>query len=356
MKRFLSFFLAFLFLAGALPLFSAVYAEGKGTELPEVPIESPETKVFKRKKLPDKSFRITGYTGSDAEISIPPEILGFAVTEIGDGAFSGKEITRVSVPDGVKAIGAGAFENCARLETVVIADSVESIGTSAFKNCTSLTSFSVPARTSVISSGTFSGCTSLKEISLPAEFEKIEADAFLGSGSVSVVYFAGTREQWGKVFIDPEGNGAISAATLCCSDDDGHAFRTVTVAPTCTEDGYTALACTECSEVRVILTFSALGHEYTETVTEPTCTERGFTTHTCSRCGDSYDDTYVEASGHDFGADGNAEKCAVCGEKNPDYKSPVSFRDVPADAYYKAAVDWAVSSGVTLGTSETTFS
>lgn len=41
------------------------------------------------------------------------------------------------------------------------------------------------------------------------------------------------------------------------------------------------------------------GHSYRDTITPPTCTEPGYTTHTCD-CGDSYQDTEVEALGHDF--------------------------------------------------------
>lgn len=40
-------------------------------------------------------------------------------------------------------------------------------------------------------------------------------------------------------------------------------------------------------------------HSYTTKVTAPTCTERGYTTHTCE-CNDSYNDTYVNALGHDY--------------------------------------------------------
>jgi hypothetical protein len=40
----------------------------------------------------------------------------------------------------------------------------------------------------------------------------------------------------------------------------------------------------------------------------------------------------------------------------PVANDPVSFVDVPADAYYAEAVRWAVSNGITSGTGATTFS
>ncbi|MBQ6676427.1 MAG: S-layer homology domain-containing protein, partial [Clostridia bacterium] len=140
------------------------------------------------------------------------------------------------------------------------------------------------------------------------------------------------------------------------------------VGATCTADGVKAhFRCTGCGRLFADIEGSeqiesedtvipAPGHDYTDTVTAPTCTEKGFTTHVCTRCGDSYVDTETDALGHDFGADGKAEKCSRCGEKNPDYVPPASFTDVPADAYFKEPVDWAVANGITTGTDKTHFS
>ena len=42
-------------------------------------------------------------------------------------------------------------------------------------------------------------------------------------------------------------------------------------------------------------------HEYTVVVIAPTCTEQGYTTHTCA-CGESFVDSYVNPTGHQYGA------------------------------------------------------
>ncbi|MBQ6678326.1 MAG: S-layer homology domain-containing protein [Clostridia bacterium] len=185
-------------------------------------------------------------------------------------------------------------------------------------------------------------------------------------------------------------------------DASDHDYVETVTAPSCTVQGYSTYICTRCGESYVDSYVDALGHDYAEAVTAPTCTEQGYTTHTCSRCGEAYDDSFVDALGHspaaavhenekaatctvdgsydevvyctvcgaelsretntvaalghDFGVDGNAEKCSVCGEKNPNYKPPVNFKDVKADAYYADAVAWAVAKGITTGTSATTFS
>ena len=96
-------------------------------------------------------------------------------------------------------------------------------------------------------------------------------------------------------------------------------------------------------------------HVFVAAVTEPTCTEGGYTTYTCS-CGCNYAADETDPLGHDFGADGEAEKCSRCGEANPEYYPPSHFTDVPENAYFREPVDWAVAKGITAGTDPTHFS
>ena len=96
-------------------------------------------------------------------------------------------------------------------------------------------------------------------------------------------------------------------------------------------------------------------HRYAESVTPPTCTERGFTTYTCTACGDSYEGMFVEALGHAY-RDG---ACTRCGAKDPNFRpdepKPVEFLDVSAKAWYKNAVDYAVSNELMNGVGDGRF-
>ena len=56
-----------------------------------------------------------------------------------------------------------------------------------------------------------------------------------------------------------------------------------------------------------------LTHEYAAEVVAPTCTEQGYTAHTCKNCGDVYKDTYMDALGHVYDGDRD-ERCNVCNE------------------------------------------
>ena len=80
------------------------------------------------------------------------------------------------------------------------------------------------------------------------------------------------------------------------SYDDG----VVTKAATCTEEGVKTFTCTVC-KTTFTEAITVLPHAYEKSVvTDPTCTEKGYTTHTCSACGDSYQDSFVDATGHNY--------------------------------------------------------
>ena len=63
--------------------------------------------------LEDGGARITAYDGMDAELTVPDELDGHPVREIGESVFSFcRSLTTVILPDGLTSIGEGAFEDC----------------------------------------------------------------------------------------------------------------------------------------------------------------------------------------------------------------------------------------------------
>ena len=82
---------------------------------------------------------ITKYTGSETDVTIPREIDGHSVTEIGFEAFyECTSLTNVTIPDSVTTIDEDAFRDCTSLTSVTIPDGVTEIGFEAFYHCTSL--------------------------------------------------------------------------------------------------------------------------------------------------------------------------------------------------------------------------
>ena len=77
---------------------------------------------------------ITGYTGSDTEIAIPDKIAGLNVIGIYEHAFkNNKQITRVSIPDGIERIYSEAFMGCSSLCSIEIPESVNDIYGNSFE-------------------------------------------------------------------------------------------------------------------------------------------------------------------------------------------------------------------------------
>ena len=160
---------------------------------------------------------ITDYTGTGTEVRIPPRIQGLPVAGIGNGAFEARrwefrarwvvserrQITSVTIPDGVTFIGGRAFADNL-LASVAIPDSVAYIGTSAFMN-NRLASVAIPASASYIGEGAFMGnhLTSvhipdgvtyvggfsgnrLGSVAIPASVTHIGPSAFAGTQLTSV--------------------------------------------------------------------------------------------------------------------------------------------------------------------------
>jgi hypothetical protein len=75
-----------------------------------------------------RSVRITGYRGDKWTIRIPPRIRDLPVTHIGDGAFKGRNLISVIIPNSVTTIGEEAFANT-QLSSITISNSVTRVHT-----------------------------------------------------------------------------------------------------------------------------------------------------------------------------------------------------------------------------------
>ena len=77
----------------------------------------------------NKTAAILQYDGFDTNISVPSEIDGFKITEIGEKAFarSYADFTSIKLPDTITTMKFGAFANCSKLKTVNIPKNVKNI-------------------------------------------------------------------------------------------------------------------------------------------------------------------------------------------------------------------------------------
>lgn len=95
-------------------------------------------------------------------ITIPESVLN-----INQNAFCGSSLESVIIPDTVKNLSFGVFQNCYNLETAIIGNGVTEIKGSVFARCTNLTTVIIGDNVSFVSNYAFSECTNLKELTIP---------------------------------------------------------------------------------------------------------------------------------------------------------------------------------------------
>ncbi len=103
---------------------------------------------------------------------------GYGLFYNGDDAPWGKNITSVTIANGVTTIGDYAFCECSNLTSLIIPDSVNSIGMYAFSGCFQLTSVTIPDSVTTIGEGAFSYCTSLTSVTISDGVTRIGTWAF----------------------------------------------------------------------------------------------------------------------------------------------------------------------------------
>lgn len=99
-----------------------------------------------------------------------------------------EEILFLKIGNGVTSIGAGAFEGCWNLTSVIIPNSVTSIGDQAFRSCSSLTSVTISNNVIEIGKASFRDCIGLTSLIIPNSVKTIDSYAFYNcSGLTSII-------------------------------------------------------------------------------------------------------------------------------------------------------------------------
>lgn len=119
-----------------------------------------------------------------------------------------------------------------------------------------------------------------------------------------------------------------------------HDYQTVTVQPTCTEDGYTVRKCSRCGKETGQHTsiVKAPGHQFVETVVAPTCTESGYTVQKCSVCHEETGErtNLVAPLGHEY-KNGVCTRCGAPELRKTALRPPV-HRDQASETYETSVV------------------
>lgn len=126
----------------------------------------------------DGQIMITGLQEgvTTASIAIPETIDNMPVTVIAYQAFKESSITSIKIGGNIRAIDAGAFEDCQSLTSVIWNDHCKTIPYRCFSRCVSLSTFDFSSVES-IHEGAFAG-SGLQEANLFHNIQKVEPFAF----------------------------------------------------------------------------------------------------------------------------------------------------------------------------------
>ena len=345
--------------------------------------------------IPDSVTHISWYAFAHCK-SLTSVTIPNSVTSIGEYAFANcKSLTSVAIPNSVTSINSSAFEDCTSLTSVTIPDSVTSIGERAFFECTSLTSVTIPDSVTSIGEYAFAYCKSLTSVVIPDSVTYIGESAFYNCTSLTDVYYAGSEAQWKAISISSTGNDDLLTANIhYYYGSHTHSYKDVVTAPTCTEKGYTTHTCA-CGDSYVDTYTDALGHAWDngKVTKQPTATETGIKTFTCTRCSATKTESipavgcptagFTDAPSQGWWSHVGLDYCVEHGilsgvgdgrispnglttraqfvqmlysiHGKPAVSGETPFTDLTLD-WYKDAILWAYQTGVTSGTSDTTFS
>ena len=246
-------------------------------------------------------------------------VLHEGVTSVGNYAFNGADmrVGKVTLPQSLRRIGDYAFQNNTRLTAVALPDGLTAIGRGAFAG-TGLTEVTIPAGVTRLPVSAFDGCGSLRTVWFPQTLTQIDATAFRGATALADVYYPGLRSQWDTVRIGT-GNEPLLAARLHCREAG-------TVA------GFV--------DVREGMYYADPVQWAVRTgVTVGTSPDTFSPDNTCTR---------AQVVTFLWRAAGSPEPSRQASLRN--------FGDVPGSAYYYKAVLWAAENGITSGTSAYAFS
>ena len=163
---------------------------------------------------------ITKYNGNAAELIVPSVIDGHPVKSIGRFVFLGhKELTSVTLPQGLESISDEAFGECLNLTTITLPEGLEFIGSYAFSGCINLPALKLPDSVKAMGVNPFSRCEKLKEIIISPDhpvFTLIDGVIF---NKVENELFCYPDSKKNKSYIVPDGVKSIGEDAFFSCDN-----------------------------------------------------------------------------------------------------------------------------------------
>lgn len=244
-------------------------------------------------------------------------------------------LVEIVFPEGLEKIEPVAFRECTSLKRVVLPDSLTSLGTAAFVNCTGISSVTFGSGITEIPTEAFYQCSNLSEINWGPNVQKVGGWAFYGTRLTAVEIPEHITEITARAFADCYHlydatiyNRECSIADLSFNNEkltkpqefNVHGYSGSTAQTFAEKKSYTFIPLEDCSHVNT----------HTSITVAPTCTEQGNMALICDDCGVTVSNTVLDATGHsypdgqdivrdDTAVDGHIrtfQTCSVCGYEN----------------------------------------
>ena len=143
---------------------------------------------------------------------------------IGASAFSHTGLTEIVLPDVLTKMEKHAFSDCDALISVSLPPSLKTISTFAFYNCASLRRVKFQEGLETINGFAFRGCTALEQLRLPVSLKKIDSLAFEDTVTLSVAQGSAAHDYCkhkgiSRIFWNSPENLYLSPWYVTASDD-----------------------------------------------------------------------------------------------------------------------------------------
>ena len=148
-----------------------------------------------------------------------------SIVKISDYAFGYcTGLTFAELPDGITSIGVGAFYNCYALPLIALPDALVPLGDYAFDGCTALVLSDLPTGLTTISNYVFAGCENITLDALPDGVTKIGNYAFSCCTALALSALPGVLESIGVGAFESCSALAVTAIPATVETLENYAF------------------------------------------------------------------------------------------------------------------------------------